>query len=210
MAPPPLNDPRIRLSLIPYLLTANPTLWVREEMGFNGCVADLVTVSKDEIHVYEIKSDVDTTSRLGDRIKVGRRGRTWTRKGQVTAYNSMADRVTLVVGTKLLEEVTSIIPPWWGILVAVDEFPETILIPHRAATPNPDLRWVNVFKFLWWEEAHALCEALNISRGVKGKSKAKVKAHLKKNNVPLDVLRAWVRRCLRARVWGKFKSKRRR
>ena len=199
--PPPLNDPRIRLALIPWLLTSDPDLWIREEMGVHGCVADLVTVSRSELHIYEIKSDVDSTTRLEDRVKIGRGGYTWTTQGQVTAYSAMADRVTLVVGTELLEEAKTKIPPWWGILVAVDEYPETVLVPYRDAIQNPDLRWVKVFEFLWRAEAQDFCERLGIAKGVRGGSKARLKKRLKEKGVTLDQLRSEVRRVLRIRQW---------
>lgn len=199
-----LDDPRIRLTLLPYLLQGDPTLWVREEMGVYGCVADLVTVSASELHIYEIKSDVDTTSRLADRVKRGRGGRTWTRRGQITAYSAMADRVTLVVGTKLLEESMKVIPPWWGVLVAVDEFPETVMVPHRPALPNPNLRWANVFRLLWRAEALAVAEKYGVARGVRHASKARIKSKLK--FLTLEQLRMEVRYALRTRVWTPYGS----
>lgn len=206
--PPRLNDPRIRQFLLPWLRRQDPSLWIREEMGLHGCVADLVTVSQEEVHVYEIKSDVDTTGRLGDRVKKGRYGRTWTRRGQITAYSAMADRVTLVVGTELLEEARLIIPPWWGIIVALDEFPEVELLPHRPALPNPDLRWVNVYRYLWRQEAEDICMRLGIGRGFKGASRARLKKRLREHPLTLDQLRREVRRVLRTRVWGKFPGRR--
>lgn len=198
---PPLNDPRIRLALIPYLKSLTPNLWVRCEMGLNKCVADLVTVSNTELHVYEIKSDVDTTKRLQDRVKRGRYGRTYTRKGQVTAYSAMADKVTLVVGKVLLAEALELIPEWWGILVADDLDGVVRFTQFRRALDNPDLRWVNVFKFLWRTELIGLCERFGVGKGVRSISKAKMKKRLKDAKLSLEDLRSEVREVLRTRVW---------
>lgn len=200
--PTTLNDPKIRRALLPWLKEENKNLWIRQEMGLNGCVADVVTVSAREVHVYEIKSDVDTLGRLADRVKVRRGGRRSVRKGQVAAYSAMADRVTLVVGTVLLEEAIKSIPPWWGILVALDEVTEVVFVPYRPALPNPDLRWINVFRFLWRDEALGFCERLGVARGVRGASKAKLKKRLKEAGVSLEALRSEVRRVLVARVWS--------
>ena len=198
-----LRDPDIRLALIPYLISQDVDLWVREEMGIWGCVADVVTVSSHEVHIYEVKSDLDTTERLGDRTKVGRNRRSYTVQGQVTAYGMMADRVTLVVGTVLLEEAILLIPAWWGVLVAVDEPTGVVLVPYREALPNPDLRWVRVFEFLWREEAQGVCERLGIARGVRGASKSKLKKRLKSHGLSLEDLRREVRYVVRARVWDR-------
>lgn len=203
----PLNDPRIRRALLPYLLSKDPHLWVREEMGLNKCIADVVTVSDIDVHVYEIKSDVDTTGRLADRVKRGRYGRTYTRNGQVTAYSAMADRVTLVVGQILLKEALTLIPEWWGVLVAEDWYPNTHFVQYREAKPNPNLRWVNVFRYLWWPEAMALCEERGVAKGVRGLSKPKLKKRLKEHGLPLEDLRAFVRKALRTRVWGPYKGR---
>lgn len=197
---PPLNDPAIRLRLIPYLKASDPKLWLREEMGINKCIADLVTVSDTELHVYEIKSDVDKVGRLRDRVKRGRYGRTYTRKGQVTAYSAMADKVTLVVGEVLLLESLELIPDWWGVLVARKD---GSLKVHREGGQNPDLRWVNVVKFLWRAEALAVCEKLGVARGVRGASKAQLKKRLKQH-LSLEDLRSHVRETLRARTWDKY------
>lgn len=208
---PPLNDPMIRVYLLPWLReTYGSNLWIREEMGIHGCVADVVTISDQEIHIYEIKSDVDTTGRLGDRLKSGRGGRAWKRRGQVTAYSAMADRVTLVVGTELLEEALLMIPPWWGIVVALEEFPEVVMVPHREALPNPSLKWANVFQMLWRDEAETVCLRLGLVKGIKGASKATLKKRLQTTALSMDRLRWEIRRAIRERVWGEYKGRKRR
>lgn len=197
----PLRDRDIRPYLTNYILSLNPRTWIRHEMGVNGCVADILTVTDIELHIYEIKSDVDTTHRLGDRTHYSKRWKkTWNRKGQVTAYSAMADAVTLVVGKELLEESVSKIPAWWGVILA-ESLPDGSvgLTPYRAGLPNPDLRWVNVFKFLWRAEALAVCERLGVAKGVRSSSKAKIKARLKEHMPLVEHLRWEVRRAIRTR-----------
>jgi len=169
-------------------------------MGVNGCVADILTISDTELHIYEIKSDVDTTFRLADRTHYSKRWKKiWNRKGQVTAYSSMGDKVTLVVGRSLLDESLTKIPDWWGVLVAESLSGEVSISVHREAKFNPDLRWVNVFKFLWKEEALAACEQLGVAKGVRSATKAKIKARLKEHMKDVNALRFVVRMAIRSR-----------
>lgn len=196
-----LRDKDIRPALDSYLRSKYPRIWIRHEMGVNGCVADMLTVTDTELHIYEIKSDVDTTHRLGDRTHYSKRWKkTWNRKGQVKAYSAMGDKVTLVVGRELLEESLQKIPEWWGVLLAEGRPDGSVeLKVYREAKFNPDLRWVNVFKFLWKEEALVACEQLGVAKGVRSASKAKIKARLKEHMKDVDALRFVVRMAIRSR-----------
>jgi len=196
-----LRDRDIRPALDSYIRSNHQRIWIRHEMGVNGCIADLLTITDTELHIYEIKSDVDTTLRLGDRTHFSKRWKkTWNRKGQVTAYSAMGDKVTLVVGRNLLEESLQKIPDWWGVLLVEGQTDGAVNIKvYREAKRNPDLRWVNVFKFLWREEALVACEQLGVAKGVRSASKAKIKARLKEYMKDVDALRFVVRMAIRSR-----------
>jgi hypothetical protein len=77
---------------------------VLEEFGVrNGSARIDVATVNGRIHGYEIKSDRDSLRRLSH---------------QVVYFNSVADRMTLVVGSSHLIAATREVPDWWGIMVA--------------------------------------------------------------------------------------------
>lgn len=79
------------------------TLAEEVELGEGYVRADLILCNIERIHVFEIKSDVDTLERLPEQARV---------------YSTIADRVTIVIGLRHLTRALPIVPEWWEVCVA--------------------------------------------------------------------------------------------
>lgn len=159
-----------------------------EELGIiHGTARIDIAVVNGSIHGYELKSDKDTLKRL---------------PGQVEVYNSVLDKVTLVVGKSHLYEALEIVPEWWGITIAkaIDSDERVSLYKIREAERNPcEERSVAMAALLWREEALAILEKIGHADGVRSKSRAEVYLRLAQV-LKSDVLAANVREYLRSRI----------
>lgn len=165
-----MKDPEIRALLRPTLL---PGLVIDElEIRCRGDLvrADVVHVG-DSLHGYEIKGASDS------RIRLPR---------QVAAYSQVFDRCTLVTESKHLAKALTILPAWWGVLVAEDG----ALREHRATAPNPGVDPTILVRFLWRDDAARLMRAHGI-HVVKGALVSRIWPLAAQ--VPIDALRARVR-----------------
>ena len=107
------------------------------------------------MHGYEIKSDLDTLLRLPEQIEV---------------YNSVFDKMTLVVGKSHLYEAIKIIPDWWGVVVAkADENGVVTFNTIREEETNEDQNKLSVAKLLWREEALGILEEMDEANGLRSK-----------------------------------------
>lgn len=120
--------------------------------------ADTVVFSKEDIHVFEIKSDRDSFSRLADQIK---------------DYRKYADYIHVVLHIKkelLFMKKYSDYLPEIGLII-YDPTSKELLVRN---TPSPLNHKNNLLKLLWKEEKR------NIVNGVKGISKLKNMSDLEK------------------------------
>lgn len=122
-----------------------------EELGVQHGTARVdIAVVNGIMHGYEIKSDQDTLQRLPEQIDI---------------FNSVFDKMTLVVGKKHLHEAINIVPDWWGIIVAkINTNSPVIFNLIREGELNQGQDSVSVARLLWRQEA------LNILRE-KGEAK---------------------------------------
>lgn len=203
-----LKDIDIRTAFHEHL-KKDPKVWFRDEVGFHGAIADILVVTPNDLHVYEIKSDADTLSRLASKLieTKTKKGKTRMRYqfGQVECYGKAADKVTLVVGTKLLAESLTQIPEWWGVILAESDGVNITFKEVRDALPNPEISWRYVFELLWRDEVLRLGERVKAS-GILSKSKVNI-GRIVEPMCPLPELRKFVRECFPRRVWTKFKKK---
>lgn len=82
---------------------------------------------------------------------------------QIGIYNSVLDRVTLVVGHTHLSEALDMVPEWWGIQLAVKDVDGTVVLSKvRRARANPAIDPVAVAEFLWHDEAASLLNELGL------------------------------------------------
>jgi len=120
---------------------------------------DLAVIYQGTIHGFEVKSDVDSLSRLPEQMKI---------------YNSVFSKITLVVGKKHIFEAIKIIPEWWGISMAkIANADKTVLLYEiRKADLNPAQDSVSVARLLWKDEAISMLEDIDEASGVRSKTRA--------------------------------------
>lgn len=142
-------------------------LRIIEELGVqHGSVRIDIAVVNEIMHGYEIKSDSDTLERLPN---------------QMTEFNTVFDRVTLVVGKQHLYRAIYIIPEWWGITIAKintdgQVFFQTIREPEDNKTQDK----ISIARLLWREEALRILEEHNQADGVRSKPREFVYERLAK------------------------------
>lgn len=153
------NDKIIRTALKAYLnqLHANDRkVRIVEEFGVeHGAARADIAVVNGILHGYEIKSDRDTLSRLPD---------------QMDAYNSVFDRVTLIVGKQHLYEAINLVPDWWGISIAKIGADSTVVFNRiREARQNHVQRNISIARLLWRGEALRILEEAGEAGGLRSK-----------------------------------------
>jgi hypothetical protein len=129
-----------------------------EELGVqNGNARIDIAIVNRIMHGYEIKSDLDTLRRLQE---------------QITIFNSVFDKMTIVVGKSHLYEAIRMVPEWWGIMVAkIDTNGSVIFNTIREEEINKDQDCVSVARLLWREEALKILDEINEIKGLRSKPK---------------------------------------
>lgn len=155
------TDTIIRNTLITQLKTEHskdPKVRIIEEFGLKHGQSRIdVAVINGIMQGYEIKSDADTLKRLPLQIK---------------AYNSVFDKITLVVGKTHLHEAIKITPNWWGIIIAKKIKKQPVsLINIREGKINPSQNIISIIQLLWKEETLKVLEDLNADKGLRSKPK---------------------------------------
>lgn len=165
-----------------------------EELGLtHGAARVDIAVVNGILHGYELKSDLDTLNRLPEQIRI---------------YNSVLDKITLVVGKQHLHSAIKVVPDWWGILIAKMLKPNGKIIFYNIRKPeeNPSKDSVAIAKLLWKEEALDILEQLNQADGIRSKKRQIIYERLAKVLVQ-ETLRRKVRECLYLRTnWRSEKS----
>lgn len=184
-----MNDSCLRDALKIWLRSNRPLTsrtMVIDELGLKHGAARIdVAVIGPGIHGYEIKSECDTLRRL---------------PVQVAIYNSVLDKITVVLAKKHLKEALHIIPDWWGILVASDVNREAVSFTYlREPTVNPLIQPLAIAKLLWREEALSLLEELGATNGVSSKPRSHIYARLAEV-AGIDFIRNKVCEQLRLRI----------
>jgi hypothetical protein len=155
-----------------------------EELGLcQGEARVDIAVVNGSIHGFEIKSDQDTLNRLA---------------GQAAIYSRVLDSITLVVGSKHLNEALKVIPKWWGVVVAKEKSGQVCLKKRRNGQLNPRLDPFALAQLLWRDEAFEALKKLDLHKGLANKPRTilwnKLTEHL-----ATDELLALVRNFLRSR-----------
>lgn len=137
------NDRDIRNILMQDLAlkhAQDPSVRIIEELGVNhGSARVDIAVVNGVMHGYEIKSDADTLYRL---------------PGQISAYNAVFDKITIVVGLAHIYHVIEMVPEWWGITIAREDCDKRLILsPIRLAEDNKTQDSLSIARLLWKEEA---------------------------------------------------------
>lgn len=127
-----------------------------EELGVcHGTARIDIAVVNGIMHGYEIKSDQDTLQRLPEQMNV---------------FNSVFDKVTLVVGKSHLYGAINMVPDWWGVMIAkVDADGSVIFNLIREGENNKQQDGVSVARLLWREEALRILEKAGKANGLYSK-----------------------------------------
>lgn len=141
--------------------TTDPCTKIIEELGIlHGASRIDIAVINGLIHGYELKSDVDSLTRLPEQIKI---------------YNSVLDKITLVVGKKHLYKAFKLVPEWWGITIAKASNVGLISFYHiRNAEKNPNQDNMAIASLLWRNEALDILEEMGQAHGVRSKTKKEI------------------------------------
>jgi hypothetical protein len=134
-----LNDIDIRKSLIKKLegQASKPKAIIEELRVHNGnAIADVVAIHNNA-HCYEIKGDGDKIERALE---------------QGEFYNQVFWKITLVTTSKHLSKALSLLPNFWGIMVAEDLDSVVRLVYVRKSTPNNCFDKKKALLTLWKSE----------------------------------------------------------
>lgn len=176
----PIEEREIRAALLARLGTD----WHRDSMVLEefrvergGSRID-VAVIDEELVGYEIKSDKDTFVRFSN---------------QIHAYNRVFDRINLVCGPALAELASSVVPSWWGIIIATRDVDDKVrLATHREACANAKQNAFSLASLLWKEEAMAALVSLETSTKAPKRASAHVLWDCMAKSLPVDAIRAVV------------------
>jgi hypothetical protein len=163
----------------------DPSTLIVDELGLRHGIARVdVAVINGLIHGFELKSDRDTLRRLPSQMRV---------------YNSVLDRITLVVGQRYMDSAMSLIPEWWGIMLAETVESGYHLTEVRKPQDNLFQDIVAVSKLLWRDEALSLLEEIGEAEGVRWERRAVIYERLAEVVDP-NLIRFRVRHQLRTRT----------
>lgn len=160
------------------------TLILDELVVLQGAARLDIVVINNSLSGFEIKSDLDTFKRLGHQIK---------------SYNSVMDKMSLVVGSKHLERAYNTVPDWWGITEARANGSGGIhLSIKRNPKFNPDINIDDLLLFLWKDEALEMVKSASTKKTFKGKTRNEALVFLAES-IPANTLKKLVREQLKSR-----------
>ena len=113
-----------------------------------------MAVVNGELKGFEIKSDRDTLGRL---------------EGGLRSYNKVFDTLSIVVGSRHVQRVETMVPSWWGIWVVDRLEGRDALSCIRAESRNEHIDPYALVQLLWREETLALLLRHNLASGLRGK-----------------------------------------
>ncbi|MCB2378947.1 sce7726 family protein [Hymenobacter sp. BT635] len=172
-----MNDPHIRALLYP-LLTEG--IYV-DELPTGSTRADVVHITTEYMHGYEVKGDGDTLQRVANQLR---------------CYAEVYDFVTFIVTEKHLSKLLPLLPEWVGVLVASEKELRT----HRAAGYNATVERAPLAALLLLEEVKQFLLARGL-RGVSQLRRAEVMNLLRTSHtIPLSSLAQFARERLMLRM----------
>ena len=180
-----LSETALRSALVRFLAEQPHSEGVLiEELAIEHGAARIdVAIAGEDLAGYEIKSDFDTLDRLAR---------------QMHAYQRVFDRLTVVTTSVYADQVTALLPSWWGVLVGESDNGEVRLSyrRHAAAHTRQDPR--TIAAMLWRDEALAF--ALNqLQHPIKSRATRDELYELIATQVPMPAIKQ--------RVIAKLKSR---
>ena len=163
-----LSDVEIRAafmsSLLPSYLHDQRALVV-EELGLRHGRARIdLAIVNGELLGFELKSDLDSLQRLPE---------------QAMVYNSVLDKITLIVTERHLNAAIQQLPDWWGVLLAQLNSDGAVLFSEvRSSRTNPLVEKVAVARLLWRAEALGILEELGAAERFRSKPRVEIYSRL--------------------------------
>jgi hypothetical protein len=158
---------------------------VLDELDLCGQVRVDVAVLNGELAGYELKSARDTLGRLPVQVRV---------------YSQVLDKATLVVAACHQERALTMLPDWWGVIVASDDLRgATRLEWRRWPQANPGIAGEALIQLLWRSEVLEELSGRGLDHGYRGANRSVLRARLC-GSLPLGELRDVVRERLKRRV----------
>ena len=176
-----MNDSHIRMAFKAKTLKRYyqaPGAIVIDELGIahGSSRIDIAVITK-RLLGYEIKSEKDTLRRLPQQIRY---------------YNSVFNRVTLIVDYRHAYEALKIIPIWWGVrLVEMKSSGEVYFSIAREARENPSPDKYSIAQLLWRNEVLQILEETEADRSIRAKSRDELYKRIAEST-EIDKLRASV------------------
>lgn len=138
---------------------------VIDELGLNHgkCRADIAVVNGHLIG-YEIKSNNDSLRRL---------------KGQVEYYNTVFDKISVIVGDRHINSIQSHIPKWWGVIVSVKGPRGAVNFDLiRKAKTNKSIDQISIARLLWRDEVIEILRKYKVPNKILRQPRASLYEHL--------------------------------
>ena len=158
----PLRDIDIRRALVPMLKQQHadePGTLILDELGISSHSARIdIAVLNGMFAGYEIKSDVDSLTRLGQ---------------QSATYDLVLDEVTIVTGPRYADVVSQHAPAHWGIIIAGIIDNSVHLTVRRKPKKNPAKAYSKraLCMMLWREELVTVLKSYDAYRGLSARPK---------------------------------------
>lgn len=143
-----------------------------------------VAVVNGILHGYEIKSESDNLLRLPN---------------QITDYNKVFDRMTIVVQRNYLESVRAMIPKWWGIMLVTKKGENLKIREVRKGRLNPEVDPFALSHLLWRDEALHILKEKGLHKGYLSKPRSILYQRLC-DSLSLDEIKLTVNQQLKQRV----------
>ena len=132
-----LKDKDIREPLFEFLEENYGIVRILEEKTMGRSRADVIMVTTEYLYGIEIKSDVDSYTRLS---------------GQVKDYDKYYDYNYVAVGTSHAMHIREHVPEYWGVITVEEVDGELDFYILRHPGPNPKVTWQRKMEILWRPE----------------------------------------------------------
>jgi len=152
---------------------------VIDELGLNHgkCRADIAVVNGHLIG-YEIKSNNDSLRRLKDQIK---------------SYNTVFDKISIVVGNRHINSIQNHIPRWWGVIASIRGSRGAVNFDTiRKAQMNKSVEPISIARLLWRNEVIEILQNNKVPKKVLRQPRAVLYEYLA-NIMSVNELRKAVR-----------------
>lgn len=195
MSSRPLRDSDVRQAAYRRLLThalACPDTLIVDELGLDhgSCRIDIAVIN-GHIRGVEIKAEADNLDRL---------------PRQVAAYGEVVDKALLIIDPKHLASAMTMVPDWWGVMVAERGSTQQVKFRRvRAERANKGIDPIVLARLLWRPEAQEILRGLAVPERELRAPRATL-YQLLVDRLPITRLAHTVRETLKARTTWRDRS----